>query len=497
MSKVTLKVNGESDLEFNVPLISIGRVSDNMISLPEDSNISRYHARIEQREDGFWLVELGSSNGTAVNGSEVDGEILLQDGDTIVLGGTSEIQFNVDDGKAKDSETAESPETQSEVTETAAEKTPAKSSSLTLVAGAVVGVAVIFAATAGIYYWSTSGGKCDATARIKSPDNGEMVTAAVEVEIEVTNSQCVQNAIFAIDGQEFASASSEPFKVSLDPNQFPDLADGLNHSLKIVLVDAKGEKFVQADEVLLAFETLATPTPTPEKTETPKTNPKTPPNKQLGGIEMQEMVKRLLKQFSETPNYKFDPQFLVEVNKKTAEYVSEGYFARAQQYRDVINVSYVQVNDLDAPLGYILAMSRSKFNPAKQGTEEGLWRMSNEFVTTNAYDGQCETKTLGDASQSCAAVASAAYLKQIVKGVFNKDVIYGVAAFGMSLQETGEWAATLPANRTDFWKEIKAPKQREEVVRFFAAGIVAENPQKFGLKKDRPISELYRIVVGN
>jgi len=54
---------------------------------------------------------------------------------------------------------------------------------------------------------------------------------------------------------------------------------------------------------------------------------------------------------------------------------------------------------------------------------------------------------------------------------------------------------SLPADRSDFWKVIKDAKEREQVVRFFAAGAVAENPQKFGLKKDRPISELYRTLM--
>jgi pSer/pThr/pTyr-binding forkhead associated (FHA) protein len=54
----------------------------------------------------------------------------------------------------------------------------------------------------------------------------------------------------------------------------------------------------------------------------------------------------------------------------------------------------------------------------------------------------------------------------------------------------------MPADRADFWKIIKDTKQREQVVKFFAAGIVAENPQKFNLKKERPLFELYKTMVG-
>lgn len=496
MPKVTLKINGEIVYENNYPMITIGRTSDNNVPLPDDTNISRYHARIEQRKDGYWLVDQGSSNGSAVNGASVETEMLLESGDVLLFGGSSEITFETDEEKEdENSETAATPETSK--TEAAAAE-PAKSSSLMLVAGAVVGLAVISVVTAGIIFWN-SGSKCEATARIKSPDSGEMLSEATDIELEVTNPQCVQRVIYLLNGEEIASSSSEPFTVSLDPQQFSDLADGLNHSLQVVLVDGKGEKIVQKDEVLLAFETLATPTPTPEVTQTPtgQQTPRGAQSKTVSAIETQEMVKRLLKQFTGGANYKLDAEFLLEVSKKTPEYIAEGYFAKAQQYRDVVNVAYVTENNLDVPLGYILAMSRSKFNLQKQGVNEGLWQMSNEFLTTNGLNVMCGTELLGDASQNCAAKSSALYLKGIILNVFEGDIIYGVAAFGMSPQEAAEWKATLPANRVDFWKIIKSPKQREEIIRFFAAGIVAENPQRFGLKKDRPISEIYRNLVGN
>jgi hypothetical protein len=121
--------------------------------------------------------------------------------------------------------------------------------------------------------------------------------------------------------------------------------------------------------------------------------------------------------------------------------------------------------------------------------------MSNEFVTANAYNGLCGTETIGDATQNCAAKAAALYMKSMVFGVFEGDVIYAAAAFGKSPQDAGVWKATLPANRMDLWASIRTPAEREALVRFFAAGIVAENPLKFGLKRDRPLSELYRLAM--
>jgi hypothetical protein len=203
----------------------------------------------------------------------------------------------------------------------------------------------------------------------------------------------------------------------------------------------------------------------------------------------------LIKQLKGGHNYNIaNRQFLLEVQKRTAEYAVAGFFDRAAVFRDVINVAYVREDNLDAPLGFILAMSRSKFVPAKQGDNEGLWQMSNTFVTANAYNGQCGTETLSDQSQNCAAKASALYMKSMVFSVFDGDPIYSAAAFGKSPQEAAAWKATLPADRSDLWNTIKTPAEREQLVRFFAAGIVAENPQKFGLK-DHPLDELYRVTM--
>ena len=501
MPKVTLTINGGENYETDHPLITIGRTADNNVSLPDDTNISRYHARIEQREDGFWLIDQGSSNGSAVNGTQVETEMLLESGDAITLGGTSEILFETDEVEEEEEEETSGSSGSIGASETNEETKAKGSSSMMLLAGTVVGVALISAAVAGVFYWNYPGSKCEATARITNPESGDALSEMTEVRVEVNNSQCVQKVVYLLNDKEVATSSNEPFSVSIDPQQHGDLADGAAHRLTVLLVDGKGEKIVQPDNgIYLAFETVATPTPTPEPTQTPIGKPKGKPasgGKTVSAIETKEMGERLLKQFTGGNVYKLDPQFWIEVNKRLPEYISEGYYARADKYDEIINVSYVIEQNLDAPLGYILAMSRSKFTPNKQGAEEGLWRMSNEFVVANVFNGMCGTETIGDASQNCAARASALYLKAIYLNVFERDIIYSVAAFGMSPQEAAEWRATLPADRKDFWRIIKSPKQREEVVKFFAAGIVAENPQKFSLTKDKPLSELYKITMGN
>ncbi|MDZ4814956.1 MAG: adenylate/guanylate cyclase domain-containing protein [Verrucomicrobiota bacterium] len=65
----------------------IGRVATNQIYFMEDSSISRQHALIRQQaDDEFWLIDLGSANGTFVNSQLVVGPTLLKNDDVIHIG---------------------------------------------------------------------------------------------------------------------------------------------------------------------------------------------------------------------------------------------------------------------------------------------------------------------------------------------------------------------------------------------------------------------------
>jgi serine phosphatase RsbU (regulator of sigma subunit) len=64
---------------------AIGRAEDVDVFFP-DSHISRRHAEIHARPDGHYVVDLGSTNGTFVNGTRVDREQRLRDHDVITVG---------------------------------------------------------------------------------------------------------------------------------------------------------------------------------------------------------------------------------------------------------------------------------------------------------------------------------------------------------------------------------------------------------------------------
>jgi pSer/pThr/pTyr-binding forkhead associated (FHA) protein len=64
--------------------LSIGRSDECDIALP-DRQVSRYHARIFWQGDSYVVEDLGSKNGTHVNGQEVKETTTLQDGDELQI----------------------------------------------------------------------------------------------------------------------------------------------------------------------------------------------------------------------------------------------------------------------------------------------------------------------------------------------------------------------------------------------------------------------------
>ena len=56
------------DYELNAEPLTIGRGGQNDVQLPDDEFASARHARIEARQDGVWVEDIGSTNGTTVNG---------------------------------------------------------------------------------------------------------------------------------------------------------------------------------------------------------------------------------------------------------------------------------------------------------------------------------------------------------------------------------------------------------------------------------------------
>ncbi len=74
-------------LDVRVNRSVIGRSGTADVHIPED-DISRRHALMWREAGTLWLVDIGSSNGTAVNGERISDIIDLTDGDNLAFGET-------------------------------------------------------------------------------------------------------------------------------------------------------------------------------------------------------------------------------------------------------------------------------------------------------------------------------------------------------------------------------------------------------------------------
>jgi hypothetical protein len=76
------------EIALDSSAITVGRGQTNDVPLPDDEYASTRHARIEPRRDGVWVEDIGSTNGTFVNGIRLTRERRLAPGDVVRVGET-------------------------------------------------------------------------------------------------------------------------------------------------------------------------------------------------------------------------------------------------------------------------------------------------------------------------------------------------------------------------------------------------------------------------
>ena len=74
-------------VDLGTATVTVGRLPECTISI-NDSNISRNHAEVRVGQTAFMVYDLGSTNGTLVNGVKIVGEHRLRDGDILSFGST-------------------------------------------------------------------------------------------------------------------------------------------------------------------------------------------------------------------------------------------------------------------------------------------------------------------------------------------------------------------------------------------------------------------------
>jgi pSer/pThr/pTyr-binding forkhead associated (FHA) protein len=410
-------------VELSDRVTTIGRADGNSVRLRHDRNVSRHHAQITLREDGYWLSDLTTRNGTTVNGTFVEGEQKLAGGDVISLGGTSTIEFCAEANKSNpvDSIVLSTPDEKEDAVSPTAEVTPTvgpEKPKLAMILFGIIGGLGVIAVFAGILF---------ATGLVNRERSDNVISQNANVPPEAT--------------------------------PLPSIED---------------------DQ----------PLPSPEVESTSDVLPG-PENKKTSGVEAGNA--QILAAKISPKNYKFDPAFVALIGGYVNEYKSAaGYYARARNYRDAIDKEFVNVQGLPPVFGYVVAMSRTRFLE----DNGDVWGLPNSIVKGERVGSSDTAPTNTSASTKVAA----SYIRGLWDLFGKEGFMYVVACYGMSLDEAGEVQQRLEAKdptgegRYDFWRMknmgVVKGEQVERVARFFAAGIVSENPQQYGLNEP-PLSTLY------
>ncbi len=79
-------------VEFSQKAVFIGRDADNDVVIDEP-HVSGDHAKLVSRDEQVFIEDLGSTNGTFVNGNRITSPVVLNSGDTVQLGTTVKVRF--------------------------------------------------------------------------------------------------------------------------------------------------------------------------------------------------------------------------------------------------------------------------------------------------------------------------------------------------------------------------------------------------------------------
>jgi hypothetical protein len=103
------RLSGRSVVGLDGDRVTVGKAKENDIALDGDATVSRLHAVLERFEAGWCVSDLGSSNGTYVNGERIWSPRRLRHGDELRVGRTRLLFRNGADLNLSQTATEEGP----------------------------------------------------------------------------------------------------------------------------------------------------------------------------------------------------------------------------------------------------------------------------------------------------------------------------------------------------------------------------------------------------
>lgn len=510
MKRAWLKIVSPDNTTEEIELlgeVTIGRAKDNTIIIDQAST-ALYQAILEKKQQSYYLTDLGGVNGILLNGTRIYKETSLKDNDEIKIGLCKLIFHQIDQQKNLPKQIISPSPTSTTPTNTidnkalsvaensASKKTP----SLMIISALSLGLIVI--STIILFLMNDrQTEKANEQIHIISPTSGTTVREPINILVEVKNSAKIDNVIYQLDGVEIAKRETPPYNTTIDPQKltakFPNLTLS-NHILSITIEDLKGKKVLQSDTLLLAFENAleqtATNTPTPEPVNNTNNSSPLPTT-----LDINALATNLVAQIAQKSGYQFRPQFIEKIRLRTSAQHIDTFNEVRHNRREIIKA--FRDKGLHPLLGFILVISESHFQAVTTGANNkvkmGLWQIPPEIGRNYLLPGESET-ALNDPKRG--AEIAATYLKDLIN-VFGVDnFIYAIACYGQSLNQAGELRTKLESStltttwQNDFWRTVEAglitTAGADQVIDFFAAGIVGENPQAFSIPEER-LSSFY------
>src|ERR1700740_2105028 len=76
--------------------VTVGKAATNLLSLEHDATVSRLHAILENFGSAWSIRDLGSRNGTYVNGEKIFAERVLRSGDQLRMGSSRMVFWDLE-----------------------------------------------------------------------------------------------------------------------------------------------------------------------------------------------------------------------------------------------------------------------------------------------------------------------------------------------------------------------------------------------------------------
>ena len=92
------KPSGRQLITLGGERVTVGKSSTNLVSLNHDSTVSRVHAVLENLGFAWSIRDVGSRNGTYLNGEKISAERVLRSGDELRVGKSRLIFWEVQEG---------------------------------------------------------------------------------------------------------------------------------------------------------------------------------------------------------------------------------------------------------------------------------------------------------------------------------------------------------------------------------------------------------------